>query len=308
MFVLLSLVLQLILVVAIHHKNKRRLLVEIVGTLAFTMPALNKWRVLTNTKMEGHEIMPPVSEMMMFKGVEVFAESIPVMVLQVGKVLTSEKLNIVILLAMMSSIVFVSEAVGYLTFMKDINAESRRTGKLFYGFIPLSGMRLLIVKGSMYVASELAVRTPAGAPWDPSNTSVIVFLANFFSQQQQVRAILLPVDGKERRDRVIGTDRRQDAGNRCAVLRVGSFFNVEGGEEGFPLLGSATRDLELNHKRVNTRYHKSVSRFYRHATLPSSVQNGWSVRSERATSPTKSEATSINALATHLHGAAASHL
>ena len=53
----------------------------------------------------------------------------------------------------MSSIAFVSEAVTYLTYMKDINEESRRTGKLFFGFMPLSGIRLVVVKVSMYVLS-----------------------------------------------------------------------------------------------------------------------------------------------------------
>jgi len=152
-FVLLSLVLQMIIVAAVHHKNKRRLLVELAGMLTFTKPAFNKWRVLTNAKIEGHEIMPSVTEMAMFKAAEVFAERIPVTVLQVNKALTSDKLDVIVLLALLSSAAFVSEAVSYMTFMMDIGEESRRTGKLFYGFVPLSGIRLLIVKVSMYALS-----------------------------------------------------------------------------------------------------------------------------------------------------------
>ena len=76
-FVLLSLGMQLLVVIVIHYKNKRRMLIEIVGTLTFTKAGLNKYRVLTNTKVVGHEIMPPVAEMMVFKIVEVVAESIP---------------------------------------------------------------------------------------------------------------------------------------------------------------------------------------------------------------------------------------
>ena len=152
-FVILSLVLQMMLVTAMHRKNKRRLIIELVETMTFTKPAFNKWLVLTNAKIEGHEIMPPVTELMMFKVCEVFAESIPVTVLQVNTVLTSDKLDVVVILALISSVAFVSEAVTYMTFIKDINEESRRTGKLFYGFVPLSGIRLVIVKGSMYVLS-----------------------------------------------------------------------------------------------------------------------------------------------------------
>jgi len=126
---------------------------EIVGTVTFTKPTFNKWRVLINTEMEGHALVPPVSEMMFFKLTEVFAESIPVTVLQVNTVLTSDKPDAIVLLAMLSSAVFVSEAVTYMTFIKDISAESRRTGKLFYGFVPLSGIRRWIMKGSMHMLS-----------------------------------------------------------------------------------------------------------------------------------------------------------
>ena len=76
-FLLLSLGLQLVVVVAIHHKNKRRMIVEIVGTLTFTKAGFNKYRVLTDAKTDGHEVVPPVTEMVVFKIAEVFAESIP---------------------------------------------------------------------------------------------------------------------------------------------------------------------------------------------------------------------------------------
>ena len=124
-FILLSVILQLIVVTCVHYKNKRRTLIEIAGTLTFTKPAFNKWRVLTNAKMEGHEMAPPVSEMMMFKACEVFAESIPVTVLQVHSLLKSKELDVIVLLALLTSAVFVSEAVTYMTFMKDINIHSR---------------------------------------------------------------------------------------------------------------------------------------------------------------------------------------
>ena len=76
-FLLLSLGLQLIMVVAIHHKNKKRMIVEIVGTLTFTKAGFNKYRVLTDAKTGGHEVVPPVTEMVVFKIAEMFAESIP---------------------------------------------------------------------------------------------------------------------------------------------------------------------------------------------------------------------------------------
>ena len=77
-FVGVSLLLQLGLVTVIHHKNSSRWRFEILATLTYTKPAFNKFRVLTNQKSEGHELMPPVTEMVCFKILEVFCESIPV--------------------------------------------------------------------------------------------------------------------------------------------------------------------------------------------------------------------------------------
>jgi len=119
------LALQLFLVAAIHHKNKRKMLIEMLGTVTFTKPAFNKFRVLTNAKVESHAIMPPVSEMMAFKMCEVFSESIPMSVIQVSNVLESAELDWIVVGALLTSVVFVAEAVSYMTYVKDISEDSR---------------------------------------------------------------------------------------------------------------------------------------------------------------------------------------
>jgi len=123
--VIMSLALQLFLVAAIHHKNKRKMLIEMLGTVTFTKPAFNKFRVLTNAKVESHAIMPPVSEMMAFKMCEVFSESIPMSVIQVSNVLESAELDWIVVGALLTSVVFVAEAVSYMTYVKDISEDSR---------------------------------------------------------------------------------------------------------------------------------------------------------------------------------------
>jgi len=66
-----------------------------------------------------------VSEMMMFKMCEVFSESIPMSVIQVSNVLESEELDLIVLGALFTSVVFVAESVSYMTYMKDISEDSR---------------------------------------------------------------------------------------------------------------------------------------------------------------------------------------
>ena len=121
--------------------------------------------------LSGGDVFSPVTEMMMFKMCEVFSESIPMAVIQVRNVLNLKEIDWIVCIALLFSVVFVSEAVTYTTFMKDISEESRRTGKIFYGFVPLSGVKLVVVKWSMYLLSfcqllgksfEIAILTQVG--------------------------------------------------------------------------------------------------------------------------------------------------
>ena len=73
--------------------------------------------------------------------------------LQVNTILTSNKLDPLLLLGLLSSAAFVAEGVTYLSFTADISEENRRSEKLFYGFIPLSGKKLYAVQASMYLLS-----------------------------------------------------------------------------------------------------------------------------------------------------------
>jgi len=74
-------------------------------------------------------------------------------VIQVNNILNMAKLNLFVVGGLFCSAAFVSEAVSYMTYAKDISEESRRTGKIFYGFVPLRGVRLVVVKWSMYLLS-----------------------------------------------------------------------------------------------------------------------------------------------------------
>ena len=73
--------------------------------------------------------------------------------LHVNSILESKKLEPLLLLSLLSSAAFVAEGVTYLSYAADISEENRRTGKLFWGLIPLSGKRLYAVKASMYLLS-----------------------------------------------------------------------------------------------------------------------------------------------------------
>jgi len=59
---ILSTILQLATVAAVHFKNKKQMVHEMFLTLTYLKPAKNFFRVLTDAKMEGHEIASPMNE------------------------------------------------------------------------------------------------------------------------------------------------------------------------------------------------------------------------------------------------------
>jgi len=61
-FSLLSLITQLIAVYVNHHKNTKKMLIEMVGTLSFLKLGINYWRYLTDAQQHGHELMSAVTE------------------------------------------------------------------------------------------------------------------------------------------------------------------------------------------------------------------------------------------------------
>jgi len=74
-------------------------------------------------------------------------------VIQVNNILNSKEVNILLVGALSTSAMFVAEAVSYMTYMMDISEDNRQKGNLFYGFVSLHGLRLVVVKWSMYLLS-----------------------------------------------------------------------------------------------------------------------------------------------------------
>lgn len=61
----------------------------------------------------------------MFQLCEIFAECIPMTVIQVNNILNSKEVNILLVGALSTSAMFVAEAVSYMTYMMDISEDSR---------------------------------------------------------------------------------------------------------------------------------------------------------------------------------------
>jgi len=139
-FIALGLTLQCIVAYLAHRKNKLIMLREMLYTVTLTKPFTNWFKVLTAPDhMDGHETMPPISELMMYQCAEIVAESIPCTLIQVQAVLNTQEFDFVLILSLLISGIVTSFNISYMTYIKDTNPEDRRTGKIFYGFVPLTG-------------------------------------------------------------------------------------------------------------------------------------------------------------------------
>ena len=79
----MSLFLQLGLVFVNHRARPRHLLMEIIYVLTCVKPGVYAYRVAVNAQREEDSDFDPQQELLITKGIEMFAESIPGCVLQV---------------------------------------------------------------------------------------------------------------------------------------------------------------------------------------------------------------------------------
>ena len=67
-FMFTSLFIQLLVVVITHYGNKRDMLWECVYTVTFLKPAINEFRIMTNTPLRGHELIDSLQELIWYVG------------------------------------------------------------------------------------------------------------------------------------------------------------------------------------------------------------------------------------------------
>ena len=128
-----ALCLQLTLVFFIHQFDKEWLRRELLATVTFMKPALNIFRVLTKTKVAGHEMLDQTTELVYFKACKLGLESIPCTVLQfVGlqKLFSAGEsqeasYNIGVVVSLLITAAATSHTVMYMSYIKDITITNR---------------------------------------------------------------------------------------------------------------------------------------------------------------------------------------
>ena len=146
------------LVVVLQNKNLgiKRITRESVPVIFGFKPALDAFRVATGAKRELEHYLEPVMEMTFMKCIELFAEAIPAVLIQLLAIMNSKSKQgttavwISLTISAMSA-GFISASISY---DADTDPNSRQTNRGFYGYVPAKASKRTIVFMSLVFFSS----------------------------------------------------------------------------------------------------------------------------------------------------------
>ena len=128
-----SLFFQVVIVTSVYHKAGFLILFrEIFYVLTFTKPGVDVHRVASNAKQLPLATIAPKIELVVLRGVELFAEVIPSTVIQAMAFEKGHNTNVAIL-SLLSSIPTAAFISASISIEKDIDSENRSWSDGFYG-------------------------------------------------------------------------------------------------------------------------------------------------------------------------------
>ena len=135
----------LIVVVAHRHHGKGRLMLEILFVVTGVKPFVDVWRILTGKVNVGAPI-DTQSERAGCKTVEIVVESVPTALIQMHDLLGAPKLRIATVFSIVMSCLAIATITTIMFFGFDTDPTKRMHSPMFYGAVPDSTMRKLLVR------------------------------------------------------------------------------------------------------------------------------------------------------------------
>jgi hypothetical protein len=144
--VLLSMSFQILIVVVVHrHHGKRRLMLEILFVIAGVKPFVDVWRIL-NGKVNVGAPMDTKSERAGCKVAEIVVESVPTALIQMYDLIGATKLSFATVFSIVMSCLCIATITTGMFFDYDTDPASRVHSPMFYGAVPDSAIRKLLVR------------------------------------------------------------------------------------------------------------------------------------------------------------------
>jgi len=131
----------------------RRVLQESSSVIIGFKPAVDAYRVATSQKQMKGQVVDPVREMTVARIIELFAEAIPGVLIQLMAVATSKKVGIFSWVSLGFSAFTTGFVSATLSYDWDTDPRNRAMQPKFYGFIPAQAAKRVIVFGSMMTIS-----------------------------------------------------------------------------------------------------------------------------------------------------------
>jgi hypothetical protein len=139
----------------------KRVVQEWISILLGYKPAVDAYRVATGVKQEVGTALPPSTEMTGMKVVEMFAEAIPGVIIQLMAIATSDKdVGASAWLSVAVSAITTGFASATISYDWDTDPAYRESAPAFYGYIPAKASKRTVVFVSMllFTAGMLLIR------------------------------------------------------------------------------------------------------------------------------------------------------
>ena len=160
--VLLSMSFQILIVVVAHrHHGKRRLMLEILFVVTGVKPFVDVWRILTGKANVGAP-MDIMNERAACETVEIVVESVPTALIQMNNLLGATQLSFSTVFSIVMSCLSIATITTGMFFDYDTDPAQRALSPMFYGAVPDSTMRKLLVRVAMRASNACHARPASG--------------------------------------------------------------------------------------------------------------------------------------------------
>jgi hypothetical protein len=154
---------QILIVVVVHrHHGKRRLMIEILFVITGVKPFVDAWRILNGTVNVGAPI-DTQAERSGCKAVEIVVESVPTALIQMHDLLGAAKLSAATVFSIVTSCLCIATITTGMFFDYDTDPAKRVQSPMFYGAVPESTMRKLLVRVVMRATPASGRTSSSGA-------------------------------------------------------------------------------------------------------------------------------------------------
>ncbi|GMH89802.1 hypothetical protein TrVE_jg6277 [Triparma verrucosa] len=135
----------------------RNLAFETIFTITFLKPALDAYRISSGQEQKEGQKIPPLSELMYGKCIEMVAEAIPSACVQTFALLVNKEKPFIMMLSVFLSASTIGYSTSLISYDKDIEPGGRRTQPWIYGYIDVSPLKRALAFVSMTSVSALQV-------------------------------------------------------------------------------------------------------------------------------------------------------